>query len=162
MSDTPANPEAGTTMPADTPGVVPYLIVPDAQAAIDWYARHLGAVERFRLPGPDGTSIMHAELEINGGVLMLGQAQPDRGHHAPDGGALPISLMQYVADVDAVVDGAANDGATVLDAPEAMFWGDRMAKIRDPFGFHWSLGTRVETVSPEEIRARAATLFGDS
>ena len=35
------------------------------------------------------------------------------------------------------VDGA----ATLLHGPEDMFWGDRYARLVDPYGHHWSLAT---------------------
>ena len=30
-----------------------------------------------------------------------------------------------------------------------MFWGDRFAKVTDPFGHSWSLATHIEDVTPE-------------
>jgi PhnB protein len=38
-----------------------------------------------------------------------------------------------------------------------MFWGDRMAALRDPFGHEWVIATHVEEVTPEEIHRRAST-----
>jgi len=40
-----------------------------------------------------------------------------------------------------------------------MFWGDRYAVLRDPFGHSWSLATHVEDVPPEEMESRAAAAF---
>ena len=40
-------------------------------------------------------------------------------------------------------------------APQDMFWGDRYGKLVDPFGHEWSLATRKEDLSPEEIAERA-------
>jgi hypothetical protein len=31
--------------------------------------------------------------------------------------------------------------ATLLHGPEDMFWGDRYARLVDPYGHHWSLAT---------------------
>ena len=38
------------------------------------------------------------------------------------------------------------------------FWGERLGKIRDPFGHVWNLATVTEELSTEEIveRAKAA------
>ena len=45
-------------------------------------------------------------------------------------------------------------GATVKQAPLDMFWGDRMAKLVDPFGYEWSVATHFEDVSLEESQRR--------
>ena len=39
-----------------------------------------------------------------------------------------------------------------------MFWGERYGTVRDPFGHEWALATRIESLSPAEIRARAQRL----
>jgi PhnB protein len=36
-----------------------------------------------------------------------------------------------------------------------MFWGDRFAKLVDPFGHHWALATHKEDVPPDEMSRRA-------
>ena len=35
-----------------------------------------------------------------------------------------------------------------------MFWGDRFAKVTDPFGHEWSIATHVEDVPPAEMGKR--------
>ena len=52
-----------------------YLIVRSAADAIDFYKRAFGAEERFRMPGPDGKTIGHAELKIGDSMLMLADEQ---------------------------------------------------------------------------------------
>jgi len=37
-----------------------------------------------------------------------------------------------------------------------MFWGDRLATLKDPFGHEWSIATHIEDVSPEEMQKRGA------
>ena len=34
------------------------------------------------------------------------------------------------------------------------FWGDRSAKVGDPFGHEWTLCTHIEDVSEDEMRRR--------
>ncbi|MSQ61637.1 MAG: hypothetical protein EXR43_03535 [Dehalococcoidia bacterium] len=51
--------------------VIPYIIVNDGAAAIDFYTRVFGATERMRMPGPDG-KIGHGELEIGDSVIAGG------------------------------------------------------------------------------------------
>jgi hypothetical protein len=43
--------------------VTPYLAVKDASKAIEFYKQAFGAIEKGRMPGPDGAGVMHAELK---------------------------------------------------------------------------------------------------
>jgi len=44
-------------------------------------------------------------------------------------------------------------------APVAeQFWGDRYGRLEDPFGHHWSVGTHVRDVSPEEMKRAMAQM----
>ena len=61
----------------------------------------------------------------------------------------------YVEDVDAVVQHALDEGATLTMEVADQFWGDRFGTVTDPFGHVWSIATHVEDVPPEEIAERA-------
>ena len=131
--------------------ITPYLIVENAAGFIDFLASAFGAVERLRVPMPQG-GIGHAEVAIDGAVLMLADALPP---------AFPptASLIHlYVADCDAVYAQAIKAGATSDDEPSDMFYGDRLARITDPYGNHWSIATHTEDVTPEDLAARLAAL----
>ena len=133
--------------------IVPYLMVDGAAAAIDFYERALGATERFRLEMPDG-GIGHAEIVVNGATVYLADAPDDMEGNAANPsklGGTTVLLYQYVDDVDAAVERAVQAGATVLQAPEDQFYGDRAAVVVDPFGHQWSLNTHIRDVSPEEM-----------
>ena len=41
------------------------------------------------------------------------------------------------------------------------FWGDRYGKLTDPFGHHWSIGSRIEDLSPAQAQERAAEFFSE-
>jgi uncharacterized glyoxalase superfamily protein PhnB len=99
------------------------------------------------MPGPDG-KVMHAELQIGGSVLMLAEAMID----SPTQGGIHL----YVTDVDAVYQRAIAAGATTIMPPQDMFWGDRFARIADPFGQKWGIATHKEDVSLQEMGKRAA------
>ncbi|HXC68108.1 MAG TPA: VOC family protein, partial [Nitrospiraceae bacterium] len=65
----------------------------------------------------------------------------------------------YVEDADQAFTRALSAGAKA-DKPVAdMFWGDRCGQLTDPFGHRWSLATRTENLSPEEIRKRGEKFF---
>lgn len=133
------------------PWISPYLTVKDVEGALAWYARALGFKERFRMAGPGG-KVVHAEMEHQSGVIMLGPEDPERGSKAPASfGGSPVGMHAYVADVDATFATARAAGATVAMEPTDMFWGDRAARVVDPEGHSWMLATFKRRVSPEEI-----------
>lgn len=51
-------------------------------------------------------------------------------------------------------------GATLKKPVQDQFYGDRSGSLEDPFGHSWTFATHKEDVSPEEIGARAAKMFG--
>jgi PhnB protein len=64
--------------------------------------------------------------------------------------------------VDAFVGRAVAAGAKLLQPVQDQFYGDRSGAITDPFGHRWTVATHKEDVSPEEMKKRAAALFGGS
>ena len=62
------------------PPVAPYLTVSPAMAAVAFYTAVFGARQKAIMPALDGLRIMHCELEINGGSVMLADAFPEFGH----------------------------------------------------------------------------------
>jgi len=67
-------------MRSPRPPVAPYLTVSPAMAAIAFYGTVFGAKQRALMPAFDGLRIMHCELEINGGSVMLSDAFSEFGH----------------------------------------------------------------------------------
>jgi len=144
-------------IPAGYRSVTPYLTVRDGARAIDFYKDALGAVEKVRMIGPDGRSVMHAELKIGDSIVMLSDEFPGMSTcRSPQSlGGTTVSLFLYVRDVDAAFKRASNSGCKVLMEPTDMFWGDRFGKLEDPFGNQWSMATHTENVSPKELGRRA-------
>jgi PhnB protein len=132
--------------------VTPYLFVRGGARAIEFYKNAFGAIERVRMPGPDG-KVGHAELQIGDSMIMLADENPQAKSPETLGGSAN-SLHLYVENVDAVVDKAVKAGAKLLRPVDDQFYGDRMGSIVDPFGQMWSVGTHVEDVSPEEMKKR--------
>jgi len=147
-------------IPDNYPRVTPYLAIDGAAAAIDFYKKAFGATERMRIDGPEG-KVGHAEIEIEGGLVMLADEFPDMEFRSPKTlGGSPVTIHIYVKDVDAFCARAAAAGVTVLRAVADQFYGDRSGQLKDPFGHTWSIATHVEDVSPEEMQKRAAKLGG--
>src|SRR5262249_11967086 len=83
--------------------VTPHLIVRDAAKAIEWYGKAFGAKEKIRMPGPDGRTIMHAEVQIGNSVVMMGEENPQMGCASPKAlNGSPVTLMIYTPNVDSV------------------------------------------------------------
>ena len=132
----------------------PYLIIKGAAEAIEFYKSVFGAVEKMRMPGPNG-KVMHAEIQIGDSPIMLADEFPEMNVLSPQtlGGSATILLL-YFADVDSVVGKATAAGAK-LERPVAdQFYGDRTGTIIDPFGHRWTIATHVEDVPHEELERR--------
>lgn len=149
-------------MPPPFRSVTPHIVVKGSAAAIDFYKKAFGAVERFRIPNPDGNGLMHAEIMIGDSVIMLGEEMAEFGYHSPlslNGSA--VTLMLYVEDTDAAYKQALAAGAESAMPPQDMFWGDRYGQVIDPFGHRWAIATHLRDPSPEEIAAGAAAFGKD-
>jgi PhnB protein len=145
-------------IPEGYPRVVPYLNITGAADAIDFYRTILGASERMRMAGPDG-SVGHAELELGGSVIMLADESTAVGNKSPQTlGGTPVSLMVYVEDVDSTYSAAIAGGATEIQAVEDKFYGDRSGMFKDPWGHEWTVSSHVEDVSEAEMGRRMAAM----
>jgi PhnB protein len=148
--------KAKSAIPQGLHTVTPQLILDKAAEAIDWYKKALGAEEVSRANGPDG-KIIHAELRIGNSVFFANDAM--MGAKGPKSlGGSPASFWIYVEDCDALYNRAIAAGAK--GAPGGMgemqdqFWGDRSGSIVDPEGFIWTIATRKEDLTPEEMFQR--------
>ena len=132
--------------------VTPHLVIKGCAEAVEHYKRAFGAEEAFRMPSPDGSKLMHAEITIGGARVMLADEFPEMGSLSPQSlGGTAVAIHLYVADVDAAVARAAEAGCQVTMPPADMFWGDRYARLQDPFGHVWAMAQRVADPTPEEI-----------
>jgi PhnB protein len=136
-----------------------YLVVDDAAKAIEYYKQAFGAEEQVRMHGPDG-KVGHAELQIGDSKLMLSDPFPQSSTKPPkELGGTSASVFMYVEDVDAVVEKAVDEGATLSMEVADQFWGDRFGTVTDPFGHVWSIATHIEDLTPEEIEERSKAAF---
>jgi PhnB protein len=73
-------------------------------------------------------------------------------------GGSPVSMWLYVEDADALFNRAVAAGAKVPEGPMGQmadqFWGDRCGTFSDPEGYTWTIATRKEDLTPEEIKVR--------
>jgi uncharacterized glyoxalase superfamily protein PhnB len=133
--------------------LTPHLVCRDAAAAIDFYGRAFGAIELFRLPGPDGR-LIHACVRIGDSQLFLVDEMPEHGALGPQAlKGTPVTLHLQVEDADAAFARAMRAGAMVTMPLADMFWGDRYGRVTDPFGHSWSIATHVRDVSSDDMVA---------
>lgn len=122
--------------PAGYSSVSPYFIVNGAQKLIDLLKEIFDAKELRRYDRPGGT-IMHAEIQIDDSVIMLG----DSSDKFPP---VPLVLHVYVPNVDETFDKAIGAGCEIVERPkESDGDPDRRATFKDFAGNMWSVGTQL-------------------
>jgi PhnB protein len=122
--------------------LVPYVSVDGAVKAADFYKKAFGAeVAAIHPPDAQGRT-MHVHLYVNGSSLMLSDPFPEHGHPLRQPAAFTLTLL--VEDVDAWFERAVRSGCTGTTPPSDMFWGDRFASLKDPFGVDWGLNGPVK------------------
>jgi PhnB protein len=148
--------KAKSAIPAGLHSVTPQLTLDNAAAAIDWYKKALGAEERSRAVGPDG-KIMHAELRIGDSSVYVNDAM--MGGKGPKAlGGSPTSFWIYVEDCDSLFKRAVSAGGLVnrgaMGEMQDQFWGDRSGTFTDPHGYTWTIATRKEDLTHQEMQQR--------
>jgi uncharacterized glyoxalase superfamily protein PhnB len=139
--------------------LTPHLIIKGASEATEFYKQVFLAQELARMLTPEH-KILHLELKIGDSMLFICEEIPQMHCLGPSTlGGTPVTIHLYVDDVDAVFARALRAGATVTMPVNNMFWGDRYGKFIDPFGHNWSVATRVEDLTPEEVEARQDAFF---
>ncbi len=152
--------KAKSHFPEGVSAVTPMLVLPSCVRAITWYEKVFHAVLRNRAEGPAPGSTIHAEVRIGDCPIFMADDMPESRIKSPGllGGA-SSSINLYVPNVDEVFQRAVAAGAEVVQPVADMFWGDRYATIKDPFGCYWSIATHQEDVSAEELRRRTQEFF---
>ncbi len=146
-------------IPAGYHTITPYITIRGAAKALEFYKAAFGATEIMRFAAPDGT-VAHAEIEIGGSRVMLGDEMPAFGNRGPESlGGTTGGLMIYLPNVDAAFEKAIAAGAKVFKPVQDQFYGDRSGTVIDPFGHIWTLSTHIEDVSMEEMHRRCAEMM---
>lgn len=131
--------------------VQPYLMLNGAASAIEFYKNAFGATERMCMKKPDGR-VDHAEIEIGDSCIMMADENPRIEAFAPSHyGGSPVSLLIYTEDCDRMYRQAIAAGAKSEREPADQFYGDRMAGVKDPFGYKWFIATHIKDVSKEDL-----------
>lgn len=94
---------------------MPYLIVKDAWALLQFAKEVFGATVQLMVETDDG-KVMHGEMRINEGVIMFGEASPQW----PEKSA---AMYMHVDNVDAIHARALHLEATELERPAKKEYG---------------------------------------
>lgn len=132
--------------------VTPYLTVQGANQLLEFMKTAFDAEEVLCMKQPDGT-IRHAAVKIGDSMVELAEAKAE---WTP----MPGAIHLYVSDTDAVYERSLQAGATSLQEPMDMYYGERGAAVKDAVGNHWYIATHLEDLSSEEL-ARRETVFAN-
>jgi len=147
--------KAKSPVPEGLHTITPQLTLDNAAQSIEWYKKALGAAEISRAASPDG-KILHADLKIGNSRFYVSDVMEGKGPKAFGGS--PASFWIYVEDCDALYNRAMAAGGRAIDGPmgkmQDQFWGDRAGSLRDPEGYIWTIATRKEELTPQEMKQR--------
>jgi PhnB protein len=134
----------------------PCLTVYDVDSAVAFYQAAFGAEMLTRHTDADEYVAVHATIKIGNSIIALNQEAPEQGILSP--ATMNVSSSQthlYLDDVDASWNRALEAGAIVHTPLFDAYWGDRTGILVDGNGHLWSLASKVENLSQEEIGNRA-------
>ena len=118
-------------------GVLPYLTMPDADAAIEFYQKAFGARVLDEIARGESGKIMNVSLVINDGVIMLMDDMGMSAFAPTEGRGMVLQLV--VSDGGMWWNRAIAAGCAEVDEYKLQFWGDHWGRLRDPFGLDWAI-----------------------
>ncbi|WP_328445330.1 VOC family protein [Amycolatopsis sp. NBC_00438] len=127
--------------------VTPWIIGRDTAGLLDFLKRAFDAEEIARVVGEDG-KIGHAEVRVGNAVVLAFDSRDDWP-------ATPAYLRLYVPDSEQTQRKALAAGATEVTRQTELFFGDRVGRVRDPFGNLWWIQTRLEDLDEPELMRRS-------
>jgi uncharacterized glyoxalase superfamily protein PhnB len=131
-----------TQAPVSTQTIYPCLSYAEAPVAIEWLTRAFDAHTLASYPGDEPGTIAHAELVVNGQVIMLGSPKPEKGWKSPrDLTGVNQAIYIVVDDPDAHCARARAAGAEIVMEPTTQDYGGRDYVARDLEGHQWCFGT---------------------
>ena len=138
--------------PKGWPRISSSVFYDDAAAAIDWLVRVFGFEVQLKVEGEQG-QIIHSQLTLHGGLIMVGQAGLTGKHpfcQSPRGvgGVNTQVLCVFVDDAEAHCERAREAGAIIRVEPTTEdygeeYWADRTYEAEDLEGHHWFFMQRL-------------------
>ncbi len=119
--------------------------------ALDFYQKHFGMRQtRPAITSENQKSLMHVMVEFEGSNLMMADSFNNSNEMGPKDHTT-ASVWVYTNDCDALYKTAIEAGCISLMELTDTFWGDRMGKLKDPFGHCWTIATHKTDLSKEEL-----------
>ena len=131
--------------------IVPILVYEDVGKALDWLCNVFGFSERLRATNPGGV-VMHAQLEIGDGAIMLGRQGAE--FRAPRPNEVSQYVVIHIENVDEHYERSRAMGARILKEPANMPFGERQYTVEDPGGHRWTFSQSVADVDPQDWGAK--------
>lgn len=127
-------------------GAFPIVPYSRPREAIAWLEAAFGAEATAVHPPEPDQPLVHAEVRVGDGLVMINDA--GRADGSPF--SLPGPVLVYVAvdDPDALHDRAAAAGAEIVRGLADQDYGSRDFAARDPHGNVWSFGTYRPSPAP--------------
>jgi uncharacterized glyoxalase superfamily protein PhnB len=120
-------------IPEGWPAVTPRIVVDEPEALVAFVKHVFDATGSFNPERP-------SELRIGDSMLMI-SGSGDRNQ-------IPAFLYVYVEDADQTYRRALDDGATSIEDPSDLPYGDRRAMVRDRWGNTWQIATHGGRFTP--------------
>ena len=133
-------------IPEGYTSVTPWVISRDTIGLMEYLTRAFDAVELYRLVNDHG-AVEHAEMRIGNAIVLMFDARPDWP-------STPAFLRLYVENADEAHRRAVEAGGTSITEVTHLFFGERVGRVRDPFGNLYWIQTRIEDLTQEELTAR--------
>jgi PhnB protein len=118
-------------------GIAPWLSVPNATEALEFYKAAFAAIVLERLE--EAGEVVVAQLSIDGADFWI---QTDKDSNPGVLGGMSVRMILSVDDPDAVFGRALAAGATQIN-PVFEEHGWRIGRLADPSGHHWEIGKRL-------------------
>lgn len=141
----------------------PCLTVINVDSAVAFYQAAFNAEVLSSHLSADNAITVHATIKIGNSMIVLNQEAPEQGILSPlSTGVSGSQIHLYVDDVDASWNRAVEAGAQVRNPLFNAYWGDRTGLLADNDGHIWSIASKIENVSKDEMNKRSkAGLIGN-
>lgn len=121
------------------------LVVPDVKEAMDYYHEIFGIVPIFQLPN-ESNKVIFARMRYRGSNFTLNQEGAfgfEGRSPAASGSTPPFLFYIYVDNVEQTYQNATEKGCSSIEPPHDEFWGDKKARLLDPYGYIWDIAEKI-------------------
>ncbi len=136
------------------------LTVIDVDSAVAFYQAAFAAELLTRHYGADESVALHATIKIGNSIIALNAENPEQGMISPASmGVCSNQVHLYLDDVDTSWERALEAGAVVHTPLYDAYWGDRTGMLLDGNGYLWSMASKIENVSQDEVARRSRAWY---